>query len=69
MKKAQIRNIIPHFVQDEHSQSLSNRIADLHAQVIERRLNQSNLTLVQKLTVIDQIIENLKSREVKGVIQ
>ena len=64
MKKPQIRNIIPHFVQDEHPQPLSDRIADLHIQVIERRLRQSNLTTEQKLTVIDQIINNLSAGEV-----
>jgi hypothetical protein len=69
MKKAQIRNIIPHFVQYEHPRSLSDRIADLHAQVIERKLYQSDLTSAQKMTVIDKIIENLKAGEAKGVIQ
>lgn len=67
MKKQQIRNIIPHIVQYEHSQPLSDRIADLHAQVIERRLQQMNLTTPQKLTVIDQIIANLKAVEVHSV--
>lgn len=68
MKKPQIRSIIPHFVQDEHSQSLSDRIADLHAQIIESRLDRLDLTTEQKLTVIDQIITKLKSGEVHNVI-
>lgn len=67
MKKPQIRNIIPHLVQSEHPKSLSDRIADLHVQVIENRLGQFNLTIEQKLTVIDRIIANLKSSEVHSV--
>lgn len=67
MKKPQIRSIIPHLVQYEHPQSLSDRIADLHAGVIESRLNRLELTTEQKLTVIDHIIANLKSGEVHNV--
>lgn len=69
MKKPQIRSIIPHIVQHEHSQSLSDRIADLHAQVIESKLRRLELTTQQKITVIDQIIDNLKSSEVHNVRQ
>jgi len=69
MKKPQIRRIIPHFVQDEQRLSLSDRIADLHIQVIERSLNQSELSTAQKLTVIDQIIENLRTGEVQYISQ
>lgn len=69
MKKPQIRSIIPHFVQHEHAKSLSSRIADLHIQVIESRLNQLALTTEQKLTVIDQILANLKNSEVHSVNQ
>lgn len=69
MKKLQIRSIVPHFVQYEHPQSLSDRIADLHIQVIERRLSQSDFTTEQKLTIIDKIIENLSAREVQSVNQ
>ena len=67
MKKPQIRSIIPHFVQDEHPQSLSDRIADLHIQVIERSLSQSDLTTAQKLSVIDQIMDNLRACEAQSV--
>lgn len=69
MKKPQIRSIIPHFVQHEHANSLSSRIADLHIQVIESRLNQLALTTEQKLAVIDQILMTLKSREMHSVNQ
>lgn len=66
MKKPQVRRIIPHFVQDEHPASLSDRIADLHVQVIENRLNRLDLTTEQKLKVIDLIVANLKSGAVSS---
>ena len=62
MKKPQIRSVIPHFVSVGQPNLLPDRIADFHAQIIERRINQYNLTTEQKLTVIDQIIVNLRSR-------
>lgn len=69
MKKPQVRRIIPHFVQHEHSKSLSDMISDLHVQVIENRLNRLDLTTEQKLKVIDLILANLKSGEVHSVNQ
>jgi hypothetical protein len=63
MKQPQIRSIIPHFVQDENGETLSGGIAGLHAQVIENRLSQLNLTTKQKLTVLDQIIANLRANK------
>jgi hypothetical protein len=68
VKQPQIRSIIPHFVQGEHAQSLPDRIADLHAQIIESRLRHLELTTAQKLTVIDQILANLKSGEVHNAV-
>lgn len=67
MKKPQVRKIIPHFVQNEHSVSLSSRIADLHAQVIENRLNRLDLTAEQKIKIIDQIAGRLKPDEIRSV--
>lgn len=65
MKKPQIRRIIPHFVKEPYS--LSERIADFHIQVIERRLNQlDDLTKEDKLIIIDHIMVNIKSEEVKA---
>lgn len=69
MKKPQVRRIIPHFVQYEHSKSLSDMISDLHVQVIENRLNRLDLTTEQKLKVIDLIVAKLKSGEVHSVNQ
>lgn len=64
MKKPQIRRIVPHIVQPEHAIPLSNRVADLHAQIISNRLSKLELTAAQKTTVIDQILVNMKSAEV-----
>lgn len=68
MKKPQIHRIIPHIVQGEYSKSLSDRVADLHAQVIESKLDRLELTTEQKIMVIDQIIGNLKLREVHNAV-
>lgn len=67
MKRPQIRTIVPHAASDQHLQSQSDRIADLRVQVIARKLTQSNLTAAQKIAVIDQIVENLKSSGASGV--
>jgi hypothetical protein len=65
MAKPQIRSIITHFVHDEHPLPLSERIDDLHVQVIERRLAQLGLSNRQKVNMIDRIIANLKPSEIK----
>lgn len=64
MNKTQIRNIVPHFVHDVQPHSIFDRITDFHVQIIEHRLNQLNLTIEQKLIIIDQIIANLKFKEI-----
>lgn len=51
------------------SHSLSNKINEFHVEVIERRLNNSNLSAKEKIAVIDRILENLKSRENEGIIK
>lgn len=66
MKKPQIRRIVPHFVHDEQEISLSDRIADLHTQIIARRLRQLDLTAAQKRALLDQIIANLKASEIQN---
>jgi hypothetical protein len=66
MKRNQARNIIIH---NSNSSSLPGIINEFHIQVIERRLNRLSLSSEQKITVIDKIIENLKSREINGIIK
>lgn len=61
MKKPQIQKIIPHIVHRDDSGALSDRIADLHIQVIERYLRQTDLTTEQKVRVIDLIEKNMSA--------
>jgi hypothetical protein len=49
--------------------SLSDKINEFHVEVLERKLNNSNLTVEEKIAVIDRILENLKSREHEGIIK
>lgn len=61
MRKPQIQKIIPHIVHRDDSRALSDRIADLHIQVIERYLRQTDLTPAQQIRVIDLIEKNLST--------
>lgn len=69
MKKNQIRRVIIHGADNLNFNSLSDKINEFHIEVIERRLNQLSLTKEQKNAVINRIIDNLKLREVNGVIK
>lgn len=69
MKKNYVQNIIIHDSEGIDSDTLTNKINKFHAEVIERRLSQSNLTVSDKIQVIDKILESLKSREQNGVIK
>ncbi|GLB30029.1 hypothetical protein LAD12857_19520 [Lacrimispora amygdalina] len=69
MKKNYIQNIVIHVSDNMDSRSLSNKINEFHVEVIERRLNDSNLSAKEKIAVIDRILENLKSREHEGIIK
>ncbi len=69
MRKNHVQSIIIHMPHDMDFHALSDKVNGFHAEVIERRLNQSNLTIEEKLAVIDKIIESLKSRESGGVIK
>lgn len=68
MRKNKIQNIVLHAVPHDLP-SLYDKINTFHVEIIERRLNQSALTIDQKITVIDLINENLKSMEINGTIQ
>lgn len=69
MKKNCIQNIIIHVSDNMDSHSLSDKINEFHVEVIERRLCNSNLSVKEKIAVIDRIMENLKSREHEGIIK
>lgn len=49
--------------------ALSDKINEFHLEVVERRLNSSNLTTDEKIAVIDKVLDNLKSREFDGIIK
>ena len=69
MIKNNIQNIIIHTSKDTNSHVLADKINEFHVEVIKRRLNRSDLTTKQKIIVIDKIIEDLKLREVSGIIE
>jgi len=68
MRKNQALKVIIHNT-NSNSDSRSDIVNRFHAQVIERRLNQLPLTIDQKISVINEIIKNLRSSEVNGVIK
>lgn len=69
MKKNCVQHIIIHTPDNMDFRSLSDKINAFHVEVLERRLNNSNLTVEEKITVIDRILEILKSREHEGIIK
>jgi len=68
VRKNQALKVIIHNA-DSNSDSRSDIVNKFHVKVIERRLNQLPLTTVQKISVIDKIIENLKLQEVNDIIK
>ena len=64
MKKNQVQNIIIHIPNDFDYHALSDKMSRFHVDVIERKLNQSNLSTKQKIDVINKIITNFRSAEI-----
>lgn len=58
MAKNKIRHVILH-LPEKDSQVLADRIAEHHAEVIERRLRQSALSPKQQIEVIDKVLFTL----------
>lgn len=69
MKKNYVQNVIIHVSDNMDFHALSDKINEFHFEVIERRLNCSNLTTEEKITIIDKILESLKSCELDGIIK
>ena len=69
MKKNCVKNVIVHMPENMDFHTLSDKINEFHLEVVERRLNGSNLTTDEKIAVIDKILDNLKSRELDGIIK
>lgn len=64
-----VHYVIGHVADDMDIHTLANKVSEFHAGVIERQLKQSGLTTQQKIIVIDRILQNMKSREVDGLIK
>lgn len=64
MRKNIIKNVIVHKVESSDKHTLSDRISELHTEIIERKLNQSGLTKKEKIEVLDKILDNLRSADI-----
>lgn len=58
---SKIRQVIVHNAEDADRSALADRVSEYHAMMIERRLNESGLSLDQKIAVIDKILNHLPS--------
>lgn len=69
MRKNLVQNVVIHTADETDGQPLATQINEFHVALIERSLNQSQLTLAQKKAVLDQIITDLKSQVGQGGLQ
>lgn len=69
MYKNRIRNIVIHEPDGGDNHALADKVNAFHVTVIERKLKHSPLTIEQKVSVIDKILEILKSRDVDGFVK
>ena len=63
MRKKGACNVIVHIADTLDDNTHANKVSEFYVQIIKRRLNESDLSTVEKITVIDKIIENLKLQE------
>lgn len=63
MKRNQIQHICIHLVPPPDGRSVAERINRFHVQLIERRLNQSELEKYQKMEIVERIIQKIKLNE------
>lgn len=57
-----IRQVIVHIADDADLSALTDRVSQYHVEIIARRLKQSDLSVEQKIAVIDRIAEDLRGR-------
>lgn len=69
MKRSYKNNIILHVSENADHRALSDKVNQFHADIIQRRLKNSDLTTEEKIAVIDSIIAQLKSKEQNGIIK
>ena len=67
MRNNRIRNVVVHIADNADIHALGDKVSIYHADMIERKLRQSNLSTEQKIAVINKIIDALKSGEINGV--
>ncbi len=63
MRKNRIQNVIIHMVRSPDYTALTEKINELYAGYVERRLRDAGLTTDQKIAVIDGILSRLYSNE------
>lgn len=61
MKK--IQGVTVGFAKCPDGRQLSREIGRLHAEVVERKLRESNFSPEEKIVVVDRILEELKLRK------
>lgn len=69
MRRNYVKKIVIHISHEHSLSSLADKVSQFHGDVIERRLNASNLPTQQKIMVIDQILEKVKLREQTRIIK
>lgn len=62
MGKNRVQQVIIH-AQDADLRLISEQVSKFHVEMIERRLNQSQLTTAQKMDIIDKIVQILRERK------
>ncbi|MGM9600742.1 MAG: hypothetical protein ACI3W5_04020 [Faecousia sp.] len=60
---SKIRQVIVHIADDADLSALADRVSQYHADIIERRLKESDLPADQKSAVIDRVIDYLQNTE------
>ncbi len=69
MKKNCVQNIVIHIPENINFYSFYNKINEFHFDVIKSSLDNSDLTVDEKIIVIDKILKSLKAREFNGIIK
>lgn len=69
MKRNCVQNVIMHISEDVDFHALSDKINEFHLGAVERRLKRADLSTEEKIAVIDEIMDHLKSREIDGIIK
>ena len=63
MKRHGPVNVIFYFPKDEAGkEELAGRVAEVHADIVIRRINALNCSAAQKLALLDAVIETAKQR-------